>query len=307
MRKLIIPLLLLLVPLTASDTLKVALNLGEPFAVETEEGYSGFAVEYLEKMFDETDIGLSFLGFNSVDGTLIAVKQGHSDFAMGSIPITKEIERQGIDFAIPYFNAGQGVLVKAEETHAFVLFLYRNLAMLALTLIVGLFYLYETSEGSNKLNLVSREQLTTLVSIFAIFAAIYFFWSGMSAVLDTKATNQVTRIKSTGELFGLRIAAVKGTIGESMVTDFSENTVLYDSVDKAIYALTTGEVHAVIYDWASLSSKQNDKMLLLPIKLKKHYYGIAFPANSKLIEIFNLFQLDLLESGEYEKLYNKYF
>ena len=307
MRRLIIPLLLLLVPLTASDTLRVALHLGEPFAVETEEGYSGFAVEYLEKAFDKTDIELSFLGFNKVESTLVAVKQGHSDFAIGSIPITKEIERQGIDFTMPYFNAGQGILVGAEETHAFVLFLYRNLVMLALTLVVGLVYWTETTEDKRRLNLLSKEQLTTLVGIFAVFALVYFFWSGMSAVLDTKAINRIPRIESTGELFGLRIAAVKETVGESMITAFSENTVLYDSVEEAVYALYTGEVHAVIHDWAQLSSRQDETKLLLPIRLKQHYYGLAFPDNSKLIEVFNLFQLDMLESGEYEKLYNKYF
>lgn len=304
MRKLILPLLLLLVPLTASDTLRVALNLGEPFVIETEEGYSGFAVEYLEKMFDKTDIGFSFLGFNKVDSTLIAVKQGHSDFAMGSIPITKETEMKGIDFAIPYFTAGQGVLVSAEEINAFPLFLQRNIVMIIISLIIGLVYLLERSD---RFRVISKEQLTFLVSIFAIVATIYFFWSGMDALLDTKEINRVPRITSTGELYGLRIAAVKETIGESIVMGLSENTILYDTVDEAVYALTTGEVHAVIYDWASLSSRQNEKMLLLPIRLSQHYYGIAFPDDSKLIEIFNLFQLDMFESGEYDKLYDKYF
>jgi ABC-type amino acid transport substrate-binding protein len=340
MRKLIIALSLFLVPLTASDTLRVALKLSAPFAVETTDGYSGFTVEYLERMFDKTNIALSFTGHTQVDGTLTAVKVGEADFAAGSISVTREREGAGIDFALPYFDSGMGLLVKAEESGGFLAFLMNNWqtigSLLLFMAVVGVvIWLIErdgnhtNAEGSfsdNPLEGITAGfwwvwvTMTTIgygdytpkkwsgrvITIIVFTFGVYLFGSALSNMVDNKL-HQTSSIAELVDVYKLSVAGITGTTSEDIVTEICKNPVLYGSLEEAKAALDAGKVDAVVYDWPILHLQQDESTLLLPIRFNKQYYSIAFPDNSMLIELFNLFQLDMLESGEYNKLYNKYF
>lgn len=90
----------------------------EPFEYEVDGQYTGFDVEIMGALADELGLELEFVstGFTAItSGSAMAAKQ--CDIAASAITITDERE-EAIDFAEPYFDADQSLLVKADSGYA---------------------------------------------------------------------------------------------------------------------------------------------------------------------------------------------
>ena len=90
----------------------------EPFEYEEGGEYTGFDVEVMQAVADELDLEMEFIstGFTAItSGSAMAANQ--CDIAASAITITAERE-EAIDFATPYFDADQSLLVKADSGYA---------------------------------------------------------------------------------------------------------------------------------------------------------------------------------------------
>lgn len=90
----------------------------EPFEYEVDGEYTGFDVQVMEAVAEELSLELEFIstGFTAItSGSAMAANQ--CDIAASAITITEERE-EAIDFADPYFDADQSLLVKTDSGFA---------------------------------------------------------------------------------------------------------------------------------------------------------------------------------------------
>ncbi len=91
----------------------------EPFEFETDDGqYTGFDVDVITAIAGELDLEINVIstGFTAItSGSAMAANQ--CDIAASAITITEEREA-AIDFAAPYFDADQSLLVKTDAGYA---------------------------------------------------------------------------------------------------------------------------------------------------------------------------------------------
>lgn len=87
----------------------------EPFEFEVDGEYTGFDIEVIGAVADELELELEVLatGFTAItSGSAFAA--GQCDIAASAITITDDRE-EAIDFASPYFDADQSLLVKGDS------------------------------------------------------------------------------------------------------------------------------------------------------------------------------------------------
>lgn len=87
----------------------------EPFEYEVDGEYTGFDIEIIGAVADELGLELEVLatGFTAItSGSAMAANQ--CDIAASAITITDDRE-EAVDFAAPYFDADQSLLVKADS------------------------------------------------------------------------------------------------------------------------------------------------------------------------------------------------
>jgi polar amino acid transport system substrate-binding protein len=86
-----------------------------PFEYVDEEGnITGFDVELMEAIAEEAGFEYEFVN-TRWDGIFVALASGEFDAVISASTITEEREEM-VDFSDPYFNAGQRIAVRADET-----------------------------------------------------------------------------------------------------------------------------------------------------------------------------------------------
>jgi polar amino acid transport system substrate-binding protein len=86
-----------------------------PFGWKEESGYRGFDIDIATAIVEE--LGLGKIEFSTVTSAnrLDKVAADEIDFAIASMTITRGRE-QKVDFTLPYFQDGQGLMVRADST-----------------------------------------------------------------------------------------------------------------------------------------------------------------------------------------------
>ncbi len=86
-----------------------------PFEYVDEEGnITGFDIDLMEAIAEEAGFEFEFVN-TRWDGIFVALASGEFDAVISAATITEEREEM-VDFSDPYFNAGQRIAVRADET-----------------------------------------------------------------------------------------------------------------------------------------------------------------------------------------------
>ncbi|RDD60797.1 transporter substrate-binding domain-containing protein [Ferruginivarius sediminum] len=120
------------------------------------------------------------------------------------------------------------------------------------------------------------------------------------------------------DLSGKVVATKQGTSTIPFLKENIEAGVLdpteikkYPNITDAFLELRAGGTDAVIFDLPPLADYANgvgkDAVKLVGPLYMGHHYGIGFPAGSELRDPVNVAILELKESGEYDKIYKKWF
>ena len=87
-----------------------------PFVLRGDDGaWNGLSIELWNQIAAELKVDFQYREFDyDLAGLLDALEQGKIDVAVAAIPVTLEGEAR-FDFSHPYFTAGVGIAVRAEQ------------------------------------------------------------------------------------------------------------------------------------------------------------------------------------------------
>jgi len=151
-----------------------------------------------------------------------------------------------------------------------------------------------------------------IASIWIITGIMWF--AGFTATLSSALT--VTRIEHRGikglsDLNNKHVAVIRGTTSENYLRFHNVQILLADNLDDLISMLKNQSADAVVYDVPALMyiSKNDPSIKVVGEMFDKQRYGIVFPQNGNPYykELFNIAIIDMQKTGEYQKIYNKWF
>ena len=140
-----------------------------------------------------------------------------------------------------------------------------------------------------------------------LFAAFTASIASSLAVSELEAD-----ISAPNHLRGHRVATLAHTAGESYLTELGVGPVLVDQIEHAYHLLDEGDVDAVVFDAPVLryhAARSGDGEVITTGGVFDHVQNafMVSPDNPELREDINRSLLELLESGAYDQLFDRWF
>ena len=139
------------------------------------------------------------------------------------------------------------------------------------------------------------------------------FASFTAAIASSLAVNELRgEIAGPSDLPGHRIATVAQSAGQSYLASVGVGPVLVDEIDQAYSLLETDEVDAVVFDAPVLhfhvARQGGGEVTTVGPDFEKVQYGLVLSQEDAMFrERINLALLDLIESGVYRQLHDRWF
>ena len=135
-----------------------------------------------------------------------------------------------------------------------------------------------------------------------------YFRAGLKAMVPAENKD----INKLEDLKGKTVAVKTGTATVDFVKAQNPGKLVqFPNIDQAYLEVVTGGADAAVHDTPNvlyfIETAGKGKVKAVGPDVKAAYYGIAFPQGSKLREKANIALLEMLEDGEYAKLYRKWF
>ena len=152
-------------------------------------------------------------------------------------------------------------------------------------------------------------RLFGLVWILAGYFVFAYFTASVSSTATVRKLHGT--INGPEDLFGKRVATVHKSTAAEYLSEQGLSAYELEDVEKVYHLLETGKVDAVVYDAPVLqhyaSQKAKGKVQVVGLIFKEKSYGIALPRKSDLRDRINIALLQLVETGEFEEVNNKWF
>ena len=339
--------LLLISPLFAQDkthSIKIAVKEFPPFVFKD---LRGFAIDMARIICERNGIEPEFVYYETVPEVLKAVEMGTCDINFSGITITAEREKRvdfshpffdsGLIVAIKKDpdNRSLDLILKTLKMIGYSLVIF----LIGLTVVAHAIWYIEKSDRDPKSFPTAYKKgildaywwavvtMTTvgygdkcprkiigriIASVWMIIGIIWF--AAFTATLTSSLTvNQIGQ----GEIKGLRdlksksVAVIKGTTSENFMRYHDVTIMLAESFDDLVISLKNETVDAVVYDAPALMylAKKDPSIKVVGKMFDEQKYGVVFPQGSQnqIKELFNIAILEMQISGEYQKIYNKWF
>ena len=160
---------------------------------------------------------------------------------------------------------------------------------------------------------VARGKTGRVVALFWIALGGLVFASFTASIASSLTVSELrSGIAGPSDLPGHRVATVAGGAGESYLAAVGVGPVLVDEIGDAYGLLARGEVDAVVFDAPVLrfhaAREGGGEVTTVGPTFEKVQYGLAVDQNDpELRERLNLALLDLIESGLYGQLHDRWF
>lgn len=329
---------------TLPSTLHIGVSIIPPMVTKAEGGYGGFEIELWECIARELGITSEYTLLPFVD-VLHSIQTKKLEVAIAAISMTEEREKT-IDFTHTTFNSGLHILVPNKvrtgllsslrsvfnkEMGKILLFLFGFLFVAA-----HLVWFAETN-GSGTLSgpyvpgvfnalwwaLVTVSTIgygdytpvTTLgrivgsMTILSGLAIFGFYIAQMSSLLTLKKLH--SDITHHNDLRGKYIATVAGTYAEGALKKYGAHIVGVSVIAEAYALLEAGSVDAIVFDAPVLAhyagSEGRGTSVLVGGLFERQDYAFALQDGSTYRESINQALLKIHESGEYARIYKKWF
>lgn len=270
---------------------------------------------------------------------------GVADLGIGGITITSKREKY-LDFTHPYLEADIKVLVKADKENGLVAVFHsiwqKNVFLLVLAVLIFallcsfvLWVLERNNPENSKMNpfkLIFDFFYMTIVTVSTVgygdrcaktiigkALVVAIILSGLAifgAYVGTVTTNiQVDRsstdIKCTKDLKDKVVATVDESYSVDVIAEENIGSACRSvkNIYRAVGMLRKGQVDAVIFDappLLSIASKEQN-YIVAPFSVRTQNYGFVLPIGSQWRTKINQALLELQESGEYQRIYDKWF
>ena len=151
-----------------------------------------------------------------------------------------------------------------------------------------------------------------IASVWMIIDIIWFaaFTASLSSSLTINRIG-LGGINGLSDLNAKKVAVIKGTTSENFMRYHDVTVMVVETLDDLIRSLKDETVEAVVYDAPALMyiAKKDPEIKVVGEMFDVQKYGVAFPqgTDSPYEEIFNIAILEMHNSGEYRRIYNKWF
>lgn len=318
---------------TNSDTIKVGIRMVEPFgSYAGKRGYDGYAYKLLQLMFPEDEFEM--VRMHSIEEAVESTKEGEVDFTIG--PFSKTHEREKIlDFSHAFYSSKPAIAVRNKSTWVdSVIWASKRIAIGVIIFIVMLYivgFIVDKGDGDSKIKSIHQGAWWALVTfstvgygdlvpdtakgkfiasvwIVASLFLIATFTGYMSSAMTIKKLNdEPTSLKYLGTS---KLGTVEGSTSEELLIALNFNYSAYNDITDAIVELTSGRVHAIIYDKSVLKYqlRENERYIVWEIpSASVEHYAFIFPQGSTYVELVNREMLRVLPSVEWQRIHNSYF
>jgi len=328
---------------TQEKPFPVAIEVMAPCVMKSGESYSGFEIELWEEI--SRDLGLEFTYYETnMAGIFKDLIDGNAHVGFSCITVTHAREEL-VDFSHQTLDSGLRILVSNKTEFSLIepvksLFsplVTKALAYLCLFIIVcgHVFWLLEKGKHLISVNyfpgifqsfwyvmvtmttvgygdIVPRKWIGRVMAFLVMLIGIGFFgWA--IAQFSAAITLQKLRSDITDhrDLRKKIVATVAGTTSIDALDDLGAIVVPVKVIDEAIEMLLQHKVDAVVFDSPTIlyyaRNEAAGKVTVVGDLFDKQYYGFLFPQGSELREPVNRALLKMHTTGQYDKIFNKWF
>lgn len=159
---------------------------------------------------------------------------------------------------------------------------------------------------------VPHTVLGRLIALLWMFIGFFIFAYFTAGVTSSITVQQLANdINSPDDLVGHVIGTVTNTTADNYLIKKRLSSRRFESIDEAYPALEAGEIDAIVYDAPVLQyhaiNHGQGKVRVTGLVFEEQDYGIVLPPDSPYREQINLVLLSLIEQGEYQQIYEKWF
>lgn len=336
-------LLIAAAPLAAQDDpLRVAIKPLTPFVIEDDGSYSGFSIDLWAAIAEHLSVPYEYVRFETVGEVLEAVRTGQADVGIAGISITRE--REGfLDFSQPMFNAGLQIMTSMRGSSPGFDLLLRlfqpelliiPLIMIVVVVLVGhVIWLVERRNpefpddylpgvgegiwwaasaligGSDKMPRSLIGRVGAIVWVLTGIILVAYLTANLTA---QNTVNQLqNNIRSVEDLPGRRIATVQNTTAQAYLREQGLLYVGVTAIEDAYDLLDAGAVDVIVYDSPVLlyyaNTEGRGRFQVVGAVFARQDYGIALPTASRNRERIDLALLALIEDGQYDAIFRRWF
>jgi ABC-type amino acid transport substrate-binding protein len=323
---------------------RVAVKPVAPFVMQDGDNWVGFSIDLWREIAQRRGWRYAFVGVDTVDQQLDAVRTGAADASLAAISVTSDRE-QTVDFSYPYFTSGLQVMVGMEQTSLFsglinfvTLDLLKLVGVVVLILIivahgVWLFERHMDADFPKRYlpgvgealwwagvtlttvgygDRTPRGRLGRALALIWMFAGI-FLLANVTAAITARATVQQLQhsISGVNDLPGKEVATVAGSTADLFLRSRGLAHVTVVRIEDAYPMLEQGRVQAILYDapvlehYASTDGAGHVQVVGKPVQPEQ--YAIALPPGSPYRRAIDQTILQLIADGSYDSLYQRWF
>ena len=330
-------------PVTAqTQKIRVGTAGSPPFMFNNRDIPEGISVDIWEEIAREENLNYELIPQPNVKEGLDALIRGDLDIMIGPISITEERLKR-VQFTQPYYASEIGLLLPAETSFWTIVKPFFQLAFISsvsilflLLFIVGnLLWLAEkrrnpeqfpkqyfpgvtsgmwfalvtlTTVGyGDKAPVTKSGKLITAIWMLISMVAASSLTAGLATALTIALSQQTTaKFNNPGDLFGKKIAVVKGTTSAEWAAYYQANLVTAANLDEAVQLLVKDQVEGVIFDSPALryylTENHDLKLTLSDFSLARENYGFALPLESKRVHDLNIIIVRIEKEGEIQRI-----
>ena len=160
---------------------------------------------------------------------------------------------------------------------------------------------------------VARGGMGRVFALVWIALGTLVFASFTASIASSLAVNELrSEISGPQDLPGHRVATVTRSAGEAYLSTVGVGSVPVDEIDQAYILLAEGDVDAIVFDAPVLrfhaAREGQGEVATFGPAFEKVQYGLAVSEDdAEFRELLNLALLDLIESGVYRQLHDRWF
>lgn len=327
-------------------TLRVSARSFAPFVIYENRTFGGFSVELMDLVADELGVDYELYGVNSVAKQLDDLQRGAADVAIAGLSITSTRER-GVDFSYSIFDTGLQIMVPATTRGGVLdqlghVLLRSNvlwfIAFFLVTLLVSshvIWWLerrrnpdFDTSYGRGIWDSFYWSTVTVTTvgygdkapkggagrgwALFWMVAGYFVFATFTASITSALAVEELRgTINGPDDLPGHQVATVAGTSAEEYLIQRGIGPISVATIEDAYVELDNGTADAIVFDSPVLqyhAAREGDgRVQVVGPVFERVRYGAAISADSPLRERINIALLELVESGAYDRLHDRWF
>lgn len=303
----------------------------------------GFEIDLINYITEKLNLKPIYHGVEFCD-MIKNVQDKKYDIGSAGISITSERENL-IDFSQPTFNSGYLVAHKKTDGSVFnkLITIWNDqnfisiLISFLIFLVISSVCLYFSELGQNQISdnpiigflesfwcvnctittvgygdiaakniagrIVTLIVMYTGISFFALFVGVISSSFSMASISDITSIEDLKKSDKT-------IGVVSNTTSEIEALKISNNILKYPNEIELLNALINDKCNFILYDypWVNNTVKNNPDLEIIGEQFGRHHYGFIFSEdNTDLRNKFNLELLKMRESGDYERIYKKWF